>query len=98
MRTWVVSRHPGALTWLQHRGFKNYHQVAHLDPTVPQPGDVVVGNVPVPLIAALTERDIAYYHLTVPLTLERRGAELSCEELDHLGARLERFEVRRLPV
>lgn len=98
MTTWVVSRHPGAVAWLQRRGFKNYHQVAHLDPAGPQPGDVVVGNVPIPLIAALTERGVAYYHLIVPVTLEWRGAELSCEELNRLGARLERFEVRRLSI
>ncbi|MFB4203574.1 hypothetical protein KBTX_03424 [wastewater metagenome] len=98
MTTWIVSRHPGAIEWLARRGFGAGHHVAHLDPARPAKGDTVVGTLPVPLIARLTERGVDYLHLTIPVPAERRGTELSADELEHLGACLQRFAAKRIPV
>ena len=44
MNTWFVSRHPGALDWMQQHGPAFDHHVAHLDPQQVQAGDTVIGT------------------------------------------------------
>lgn len=96
MTRWVVTRHPGAMEWLRRRGFTNAHYVSHFDPGDVAAGDEVIGTLPVPLVAAVIERGACYYHLDVPLSAPMRGKELSADELERLGARLERYRAHRL--
>lgn len=91
MTTWLVSRHPGAFAWLARRGYSVGRRVAHLDPERVRSGDVVIGTLPVPLVAAIVARGARYYHLTVPVPAQLRGRELSAADLERLGARLERY-------
>ncbi|WP_435101149.1 CRISPR-associated protein Csx16 [Arhodomonas sp. AD133] len=95
MTTWIVSRHPGAIEWLRRRGYRDAHHLAHLQWRRVAPGDVVIGNLPISLVAELGRRGIAYYHLTVPLPHERRGRELSADELEQLGACLQRYQATK---
>jgi CRISPR-associated protein Csx16 len=55
MTTHLVTRHPGALEWLLARGLTEIEHVPHLDPARVEPGDVVVGTLPVHLAAAVCE-------------------------------------------
>jgi len=93
MTTLFVSRHPGALEWATGEGFAVDRQVAHLDSTTIQPGDVVIGTLPVNLAARVCERGGRYLHLSLELPPERRGRELSAADLRQYGARLEEFRV-----
>ena len=49
MTTWFVSRHEGALQWMQQSSIAFDRHVPHLDSTLVQPGDVVIGSLPVNL-------------------------------------------------
>lgn len=91
--TWMVTRHPGALQWLQAQGLQG-RCVPHLDPQQVGPGDRVIGTLPLHLVAAICERGAHYLHLSLDLTPELRGKELSAEQLGACGARLEAFTVR----
>lgn len=92
--TWFVSRHPGALEWARRHGLTIDRQVSHLDPAEIHAGDKVIGSLPVHLAATVCARGARYLNLSIDLPLEERGRELSADELERHGARLEEFTVR----
>ncbi|RME81516.1 MAG: CRISPR-associated protein Csx16 [Zetaproteobacteria bacterium] len=96
-KTWFVTRHEGAVRWAQEKGIHVDRIVAHLDDAVLeeiQPGDVVIGTLPLHLAAKVCEKGAKYLHLSLDLPPQARGRELTPEEMDRFGARLEAFEVR----
>lgn len=96
MTTYFVTRHPGARDWATAEGLSVDQVIDHLDPASVQPGDTVIGSLPVNLAAAVCARGGAYLHLSLDLPRELRGRDLSAEEMRGCGARLERYLVRRL--
>ncbi|WHZ09646.1 MAG: hypothetical protein OJF60_000085 [Burkholderiaceae bacterium] len=96
MTTWFVSRHPGALHWMTQHGPGFDRHTIHLDTAHLQPGDVVMGTLPVNLAAQVCARGAACWHLALALPAEARGRELGAEDLAALGANLQRFDVRCL--
>lgn len=97
MTRWFVSRHTGAHDWLAARGLTVDRQIAHLDLEQVAPGDLVIGTLPINLVAALCAHGARYVHLALELPAEARGRELSAAELDRFGARLTCYDVRELP-
>lgn len=95
MATYFVSRHPGAREWAEGQGIPVDVQLEHLDVACIQPGDRVIGTLPVNLAAEVCARGGRYLHLTLDLPPEWRGKELSAEEMDRFGARLEKYRVAR---
>ncbi|MBS0381930.1 MAG: CRISPR-associated protein Csx16 [Proteobacteria bacterium] len=93
MTTWFVSRHPGALHWMRQHGPAFDQHVPHLDPAHVQPGDTVIGTLPVNLAAQVCTRGAAYWHLALELPSDARGRELSAQELQTLGATLQRYTI-----
>lgn len=94
MTTWFVSRHPGALQWMQQYGPAFDHHVPHLDIASVQPGDGIIGTLPVNLAAQVCARGANYWHLSLELPAQARGRELSAQELRDLGATLQPFDVQ----
>lgn len=94
MTTYFVSRHPGAIEWARRHGATVDQQVAHLDPQIITQNDTVIGTLPVNLAAEVCARGAQYLHLSLDLPAEARGRELSAEELEQYGARLERYIIR----
>ncbi len=93
MTTWFVSRHDGALQWMQQSGRAFDRHVAHLDPIEVLPGDAVIGTLPVNLAAQVCARGAAYWHLALAMPAQARGHELSLQEMQALGTTLQRFLV-----
>lgn len=96
MTTWFVSRHPGALQWMQQCGPAFDCHVTHLDPAQVQRGDTVIGTLPVHLAAQVCARGAAYLHLVLAAPQEARGREFSAHDLQALGATLQPFHVQPL--
>lgn len=94
MTTFFVSRHPGALHWMQQNGPAFDQHLPHLDPAQVQAGDSVIGTLPVNLAAQVCERGAAYWHLVLEMPAQQRGQELSFQELQVLGATLQPFHVQ----
>jgi CRISPR-associated protein Csx16 len=88
-----VSRHPGARDWAAEEGVSVDAVIAHLDPDTVQPGDTVIGTLPIHLAARVCQRGGRYLHLSLELPPEQRGRELSAADLRRCGARLEEFRV-----
>lgn len=97
MTVWFVSRHPGALEWMQRSGPPFDRHVPHLDPLDVQAGDTVIGSLPVNLAAEVCVRGARYTNLSLRLVASARGRELSAAELDAFDATLETFVIRKTP-
>jgi CRISPR-associated protein Csx16 len=95
MSNWFISRHPGALEWAKRHGLQVDKYAVHLDPSSVQPGDNVIGSLPVNLAAAVCQRGARYLHLSLELPAHLRGQELSADQLDALGARVQAYRVER---
>jgi CRISPR-associated protein Csx16 len=94
MKTYLVTRHNGAIEWLQKQGIQVDVQLDHLTDLSPfHAGDIVVGILPLALIGLLNQRGVIYLHLSVMLPFECRGKELTFDMLEQFEARLERFDV-----
>jgi CRISPR-associated protein Csx16 len=95
MTVYFVSRHVGAKDWAIEQGIACDVCIPHLDPALVQPGDVVIGTLPVNMAAIVCEQGGRYLNLSLNLPLEARGRELSAGELKKYGARVEEFVVSK---
>lgn len=93
MTTWLITRHPGAVEWAARQGLRVDHRISHLDPANIGPGDVVIGTLPVHLAAQVCAHGARFLNLSLDLPSEVRGRELSADELEAYGARLEEYRV-----
>ncbi len=91
MAIFLVSRHPGARQWLLQQHIPIDKMTEHLSIEQLQPGDTVIGNLPVQMVAQLTARQVRYLHLTVNVPRHLRGQELTVENLHQLKAQLCQF-------
>ncbi len=94
MTTYFVTRHQGALDWARAQGVEA-DPLDHLDPATIAPGDMVIGTLPVHIIAEICTRGGRYLHLVLDLPPEARGKELSAADMTRFGARLEEYDVIR---
>lgn len=95
MTTTLITRHPGAIEWAARQGLTVDKQIAHLDPADIRPGDVVVGTLPVNLAAEVCARGGRFFNLSLDVPSEARGRELSADDLERFGARLEEYTVKK---
>jgi CRISPR-associated protein Csx16 len=92
MRTVIITRHAGAVEWLQRRGITG-DVLAQASPEQVR-GCRVVGVLPLHLAAEATE----LIAIDMPnLRAEDRGRDLSPAEMDAAGACLRRYQVRAIP-
>jgi CRISPR-associated protein Csx16 len=93
MAIWLVSRHQATIEWLRRKGFTVDKAVTHLDPEAIEAGDKVVGILPTHIAARVCARNGRYFHLALDLPPEVRGRELTLDDLNAFGARIEEYHV-----
>jgi CRISPR-associated protein Csx16 len=93
MSVWFVSRHSGAGEWAKSQGLHIDHWVEHLSVGDVSAGDMVIGILPVNLVAEICGVGARYVNLSLNLPYSLRGQELSMAELIAAGAKLEEFVV-----
>ncbi|MFZ5834780.1 MAG: CRISPR-associated protein Csx16 [Pseudomonadota bacterium] len=96
MTIYLVTRHPGAADWAMAQGHGDAAIIDHLDTGLVQPGDIVLGTLPVNLAADVCQRGGRYFHLSLLLPQELRGHELSAAEMNSLGAKLVEYVVEEV--
>lgn len=96
LTTLFVTRHPGAIEWAVRQGVQVDRIIPHLDLAEIQPGDVVIGTLPVQLAAAVCARGARFFNLSLQIPLNARGQELSADDLERFGARLEEYHVENV--
>ena len=57
----------------------------------------MIGTLPVQHIADINARGARYLHLVLDLPPALRGRELDADDMERIGARLEEYQVRRIP-
>jgi CRISPR-associated protein Csx16 len=95
MTTYFVSRHSGAREWAEMQGIVA-EQVEHFDVAIVQDGDVVIGTLPINLVAEVNKRGGRYLHLTMAVPQSRRGDDLTADEMKTFGACLQEYSSRRV--
>lgn len=96
MSTFLISRHAGTLEWFSKKGFVVDHHISHLDVSVINKGDCVVGTLPIQMVAEICNKGARYKHLEVVVPFEYRGVELTAEQLETFGATLTEFVVQKI--
>lgn len=91
--TYFITRHPGAVEWAQRNGFQDAETVAHFDPSVVKEGDQVIGTLPVHLACQVCENGGRYFHLSMAVPADRRGTEISADDMDAFGATVKEFKI-----
>ncbi len=97
-KTWLITRHAGAREWVEQKGIRVDAVLGHLDEEALgriQQGDTIIGTLPIHLVAEVCARGARYLHLSLNLPPEARGKELTPEEMDRYGARLEEYCAER---
>jgi len=90
-KTIIVSRHKGAIKWLESKGIKGWI-VEHIDNNIIEAikeGYKVYGILPVPIIKQIMDKGAEVYLINLPaVALGQRGKELTVEEMDQAGAKI----------
>lgn len=93
-KRFLVTRHAGAVTWAARQGLRARKiEMSNFEPSLTRPGDVVMGTLPIHLVAELNQRGVHYWHLTMDVPEALRGRELSADDMVRCGARLHEFRV-----
>lgn len=101
MTTYLVTRHEGTRIWAKAMAkhgrlpFAIDQMIEHLDPALLKKGDVVVGTLPLQLVAQLQSEGIDFWSLDLDVPPAKRGQELNPIEVFTYRARLSRYDVRR---
>lgn len=97
MTAYFVSRHPGAIEWAARQKLAVDCFVPHLDTVLVQPGDTVIGSLPVNLAATVCAAGANYWHLSMYLPEQMRGVELTVDDMVRYGARLVAYQINEVP-
>lgn len=95
---YFITRHSGALQWLEKQIAEPAVHLYHLDLDKVndlKKGDQVIGNLPVNLIFTLCSRGVRYFHLEMTVPENLRGQELTSEKMETHGAVLVEYLVFR---
>lgn len=93
MSVWFVSRHPGAIAWAKYQNLGITHWRTHLAIDEVASGDTVIGTLPVHLAAEVCARKARFFALSLEISADQRGRELSCETMQSLNCSLQEFFV-----
>lgn len=92
----AITRHSAAKDWLCDQ-FPNDDVTvhSHYTPGLEYGFTLVVGILPLPLIANLNKMGIRFMLLTMNVPEEFRGVELTKDQMVEFGAKLEEYQVMR---
>lgn len=93
---YLITRHPGALEWLNQVLIEpaiHLHHLQNLDGI--GSGDTVIGTLPVNLIAQVCRKGARYLHLEIDVPQQLRGQELTVRQMVQLGIVLVEYHAHR---
>ncbi|MBJ7556676.1 CRISPR-associated protein Csx16 [Marinomonas spartinae] len=92
---YLVSRHPAAITWIKQQTQVD-KVIDHFDSNLIQPGDTVIGTLPVHIAAEVCERGGKYLHLELTIPSEQRGKELSITVMEQCEPKISEFKLTKI--
>lgn len=98
MTVYFISRHAGALDWAKEQNIHFDIHLTHLDNLDGlNPNDIIIGTLPINMVADLNMRQIRYVHLSLRIPAKLRGIELNAEQLRLCQIQLQEFSVNVKP-
>lgn len=100
LAAYFITRHEGTERWARIAARKRRLPFAidafcaHIDPATLRPGDVVMGTLPVHVIAQVIARGAEFWALDIDVPPDLRGVEMSATQLAACNARLTRYQVQ----
>jgi CRISPR-associated protein Csx16 len=92
--TWFVSGHLGSINWIKKQSTHIDHFVSHLDETAKlNCGDIVIGSLPIHLIAQLNSQGIRFISFQLDLPEHSRETELTEQQLTKLNVKMQEYIV-----
>lgn len=96
---YLISRHQGAVEWLDSKGFDDPILISHA--TVEffeelNESDMVFGTLPMSLACEVCGRGARFFNLDLAVPAEYRGKELTSELMDEFGAKLTEYRIYEL--
>lgn len=89
MTCWFVTRHKGAQHWIQQNTQIQVDSfVEHIQLKDIHAGDVVIGILPMDMVAQLCAKGVRFLNLVMDLREQDRGQELSAQDMVARNARL----------
>ena len=99
MRTYIVTRHNGAVEWLKRKGYVNVQLIEHMCDSFINglnKGDKVIGILPIPMMSKVCNKGAEFYHISITnLPSDKKGVELSANDLEEYGTVLQQYHVTR---
>ena len=96
MAVWFISRHKGAIDWIKQQSLQIDRFESHLNVNDIQADDTVIGTLPIHLAAKVCAKGAKFYFLSVNVSQDQRGTELTAEELIAQQCAIEPFYIQRL--
>ncbi|HIF9493542.1 TPA: CRISPR-associated protein Csx16 [Photobacterium damselae] len=97
MAMYFISRHPAALEWVNTQNIKIDHWLEHLlDLSLFVSGDIVLGTLPIQLVAALNQKGVQYGHFSLTVPPQWRGSELNLEQVLQCQPEITYFHVEQV--
>lgn len=95
MVIYFISRHFGAVEWAKELNVSIDVWLPHLDESILKAGDVVIGTLPINIVAKLNQMQVRYFHLELELSMSDRGKELTKDDLYRLNACIIEYEAKK---
>lgn len=76
MTTWFISRHQGAIEWVKKQNILIDRFESHLDTSLVQAGDVVIGTLPIHLAAEICQKGAKFYFYLSMSSMNNVGQSL----------------------
>ncbi len=94
-KVYAITRHAGALDFIRRSHPQAEAHVELTDAMIATmgPGDIVIGPLPVKEVAKLTARGVRYEAIDMETPSDRRGQELTAEDMVSFGARRRAYAV-----
>lgn len=96
MTVYLITRHAGAIDWIKANKVQfdvHLEHLASIDGLMS--GDVVIGNLPVNIIANINALGVRYVHLSLDVPARLRGAELTVDQLNDCHVTLQTYHVQK---
>lgn len=93
---YLISRHQGAVQWLDEKGFDDPVLITHASPEFLASlteSDFVFGTLPIHLACEVCGKGARFFNLVMDVPAEFRGQELTAEKMDEFGARLTEYRI-----
>jgi len=96
MKTIFVSRHQGAIDWVKSQPFHIDQYTHHLCGSDIHEPVIVLGTLPIHVAAIITASGGRYLHLKIETPPEKRGQELTSQDLTRYNASFIEFNIQKI--